>query len=221
MRFIVLTGLTGSGKSDMLCRLATAGEQVIDLEALAAHRGSSFGRIGITRPQPSQASFDAQLHDALEGIDPDRPVWLEDEGPHIGPLWLPRELTGAIRDAATVELVSLLEERVRRLVATYGRADPAELIEATQRIRRRLGNARADRIISHFHAGHPDQAIRVLLKYFDEGYVVRSASDARTELPAHDRPALLIKPQMSTRPMPRDTRHASRTALEQAGDLAV
>lgn len=173
MQLFVLTGLAGSGKTAMLARLAADGEQVVDLEGLAAHRGSSFGRIGITRPQPGQAAFDALLHDAFAGLDPERPVWLEDEGPHLGPLWLPPELVTAIRAAPAVDLPTPLEERVARLVTTYGRADPAELVAATQRIRRRLGHSRADRAISHFHAGRPDRAIRVLLEYFDEGYARR------------------------------------------------
>ncbi|GAA2093903.1 hypothetical protein GCM10009841_03950 [Microlunatus panaciterrae] len=194
MRFHVLTGLAGTGKTAMLERLLAAGEQVVDLEGLAAHRGSSFGRIGITTPQPSQPEFDGLVRSALAGWDPRRPVWLEDEGPHIGSLRLPREVAMAIANANTVELSRPLEERVQRLVATYGSADPRELINATQRIRRHLGNPRTDRAISHFHAGRPDAAIRVLLEYFDHGYALRASRTARQALPAGELPEVIRSP---------------------------
>ncbi len=179
MRYVVLTGLPGVGKTDMLGRLATAGEQVLDLEALAGNRGSSFGRVGLSVDEPSEAEFHRLIAYALAGFDPTRIVWLEDEGPHIGRLWLPSSVVAALAEAETVELTCPIEQRIERLVATYGAADPLELIAATQQIRRRLGNSRTDRAISHFHAGRPERAIKVLLEYFDEGYALRAAGDRR------------------------------------------
>lgn len=183
MRVIALTGLAGVGKSEVLHRLATAGEHALDLEGLAAHRGSSFGRIGIARPQPSESDFHLLIRDAVASVEPGRPIWLEDEGPHIGRLWLPRNVADAIAAADTVQITAPFEDRVRRLTATYGGADRFELIDATQRIRRRLGNRRTDRAISHFHAGRPEGAIRVLLEYFDDGYGRRATRDTRRRLP--------------------------------------
>jgi len=182
VRVIALTGLAGVGKTAMLGQLAAVGEQVLDLEGLAAHRGSAFGRIGIAAPQPSESEFHLRVRNALASFDRDRPVWLEDEGPHIGSLWLPREVIQAIAGADTVQITAPLEERLRRLTDTYGRADRADLINATQRIRRRLGNSRTDRAISHFHAGRPEAAIRVLMDYFDDGYARRGALDTRRRL---------------------------------------
>jgi hypothetical protein len=111
-------------------------------------------------------------------------VWVEDEGPHIGPLWLRRDVSAALATADTVKVTLPFDARVARLAATYGTADPATLIAATQRIRRRLGNSLADRAISHFHAGRPEAAIAVLLAYFDEGYARRAAADQRRRLSA-------------------------------------
>ena len=65
VRFIVLTGLPGAGKTDMLARLAAAGEQVVDLEGLARHRGSSFGRVGISEEQPTEPEFHALIAAAV------------------------------------------------------------------------------------------------------------------------------------------------------------
>jgi tRNA 2-selenouridine synthase len=197
VRFIVLKGLAGSGKTDLLARLAAAHAQVLDLEALAAHRGSSFGRIGVSRPQPGQRRFGALVDCALADLDPGRPVWVEDEGPHLGPLRVPDRLSAALARATTVAVPASLEERIERLTRTYGDADPAALIDATQRIRRRLGNPRTDRAISHFHAGRPEAAIRTLLEYFDEGYQRRAARDTRPELPAEQ--ALEVVPGLAPR----------------------
>jgi tRNA 2-selenouridine synthase len=191
VRAVVLTGLAGVGKTELLTRLAAAGEQVLDLERLAAHRGSSFGRIGIDAPQPTESEFHARIRHALATYGRDRPVWMEDEGPHIGSMWLPREVAEAIAAAETVCITVPFDERVGRLVDTYGRADPTELIAAVQRIRRRLGNSRTDRAISHFHAGRPDAAIRVLLEYFDEGYTRRAERDTRPALPCDELPAVI------------------------------
>ena len=129
----------------------------------------------------------------MAAFDPDRPVWLEDEGPHIGSLWLPPEVTGALATADTVVLTAPVDDRVQRLAATYGCGDRAELIDATQRIRRRLGNSRTDRAISHFHAGHLEAAIRVVLEYFDHGDARRAARDTRRRLRPGEIPDLLSR----------------------------
>jgi tRNA 2-selenouridine synthase len=191
MRAIALTGLAGVGKTELLARLAAAGEQALDLEGCAAHRGSSYGRIGISAPQPSEPEFHDRVRTALAMFDEARPVWLEDEGPHLGSLWLPSEVVAALATADIVVITAPLEERVERLTATYGCGNRAELIDATQRIRRRLGNSRTDRAISHFHAGRPDAAIRIVLEYFDDGYNRRAARDTRRRLPAQQIPAVL------------------------------
>lgn len=191
MRFVALTGLPGVGKTEMLGRLAAAGEQALDLEALAGNRGSSFGRVGLSVEQPSEAEFHRLISAALAAFDPERIVWVEDEGPHIGRLWLPPTIVAALAEAETVELTCPYEQRVQRLTATYGTADPAELIAATQQIRRRLGNSRTDRAISHFHAGRPARAIEALLEYFDEGYTLRAAGDRRKRLPDHEVPGVI------------------------------
>lgn len=191
MRFVVLTGLPGVGKTDTLALLAAAGEQVLDLEALAGNRGSSFGRVGLSVREPSEQEFHRLIDAALAAFDATRIVWAEDEGPHIGRLWLPRAIVAALGQAETVELTCPVEQRVERLTADYGSAPVAELVEATQRIRRRLGNRRTDRAISHFHAGRPQAAIRVLLEYFDAGYALRAAGEARPRLPADELPDVI------------------------------
>ncbi len=118
MQFVVVCGRTGSGKTRLLQALRTAGAQVLDLEALARHRGSVLGGLAHGE-QPSQKAFDMALWHELAALDPARPVWVESESRRIGQLHLPEALIERMRthgrcvmlqmpDAARVEL--LLEE---------------------------------------------------------------------------------------------------------------
>src|SRR6185295_19406055 len=81
----VLCGKTGSGKSRLLKPLQEHGEQVLDLETLANHRGSVLGLVPGS-PQPSQKQFDSRVWDALRRLDPQRTVWVESESRKVGEL---------------------------------------------------------------------------------------------------------------------------------------
>jgi tRNA 2-selenouridine synthase len=158
----VLAGLAGAGKTELLRTMPAA----IDLEALACHRGSAFGGIGMP-PQPAQADFDVAVR---TGLSQGGRVVVEDEGPFVGSLTVPPELCRAIETTPVVEVVAPFEERVARLAGEYGSLDRRSLIRATQRIRRRLGGPVADRAISHFAADRTEAAIAALLPYFDAAY---------------------------------------------------
>ena len=83
MKIVILSGYTGVGKTVLLQELRSQGEQVIDLEFLASHRGSAFGGIGQPE-QPTVEQFENDLFEALRGVDPERPIWIEDESQSIG-----------------------------------------------------------------------------------------------------------------------------------------
>ena len=124
---IVLDGNTGSAKTAILARLARRGWQVIDLEALANHRGSLFG--GVAGGQPAQPMFEGRLALALEALDPARPVLIEAESSRIGNLTLPKSVWQAICAAPRIRLEAPLAARARFAVADYADAveDPARL----------------------------------------------------------------------------------------------
>lgn len=119
VRWRVLCGRTGSGKSRLLAALGAAGEQVLDLEGLACHRGSVLGPWP-DRPQPSQKAFETALWGALRGIDPQRAVWVESESRMIGRLRVPDDLLAGLRDAPCVAVTMPLEARVSLLMEDYG-----------------------------------------------------------------------------------------------------
>ncbi len=117
--FRVLCGRTGSGKSRLLGALADAGAQVLDLEALACHRGSVLGPLP-GQPQPSQRAFETALWAAQRGFDPLRPVWAESESRTIGRLRVPEPLLERLRASPCVATEMPLPARVALLLQDYG-----------------------------------------------------------------------------------------------------
>jgi tRNA 2-selenouridine synthase len=114
----VVCGVTGSGKSRLLQRLAEQGQQVLDLEALASHRGSVLGLVP-GRPQPGQKQFESRLWDALRRFDPARPVIVESESKKVGDLRVPERLIERMRASPCIQLELPLEARVQLLMEDY------------------------------------------------------------------------------------------------------
>lgn len=118
LNYRVVCGPTGSGKSRLLQALAQDGAQVLDLEAMAAHRGSLLGALP-NQPQPSQKSFESAIWYALTRFDPARPVFVESESKKIGALRIPDTLLVAMRASSCVRLEVPLAARVQLLVEDY------------------------------------------------------------------------------------------------------
>ena len=118
LSFVVVCGTTGSGKSLLLRALAERGEQVLDLEALANHRGSVLGLVP-GEVQPSQKAFDTAVWDALRKLDPARPVFVESESAKVGDLRVPPTLTEWMRASPCVWLDLSMDARVALLMREY------------------------------------------------------------------------------------------------------
>jgi tRNA 2-selenouridine synthase len=117
-RFRVIHGVTGSGKSRFLRALRKTGAQALDLEELAAHRGSVLGNLP-ERPQPSQKMFESLLLRELSALDAGKPVHVEGESRKIGQLQVPAALIEAMRASECVVLEAGLETRVALLMDEY------------------------------------------------------------------------------------------------------
>lgn len=169
LRLFILGGLTGSGKTAALQALQKSGEQVIDLESLAGHRGSVFGGIGLS-PQPTQEQFENSLAFQLENFDCAKPVWLEDESRLIGSCHLPHSLYQCMLQSPLFLLECPHEERMKNLLAQYGQARKETLLEATRRIGKRLGSQRTKLTEELFMQGKTREAFEQLLYYYDKTY---------------------------------------------------
>lgn len=118
LRFYVLCGATGSAKSRVLQALGRRGEQILDLEELARHKGSVLGVLPDS-PQPGQKMFESQLLVALRHLDPERPVYVEAESRKIGAIHLPEALIGTLRAGTCLHIDATLPARVDFLLRDY------------------------------------------------------------------------------------------------------
>ncbi|MBC7455998.1 MAG: tRNA 2-selenouridine(34) synthase MnmH [Massilia sp.] len=128
LAFKVICGTTGSGKSRLLEVLDAQGAQVLDLEQLAAHRGSVLGHLP-SQPQPSQKMFETRVWDKLRHFDPARPVFVESESKKVGDLRVPDAVMQQMRLSPCIALTLSRPNRVRLLMEDYQHfsADPSLL----------------------------------------------------------------------------------------------
>ena len=118
LRFQVLAGPTGCGKTAILHQMAESGFQILDLEGLANHRGSLLGQEP-DAPQPSQKYFESLLFQALSRFDPDQPVWVESESSKVGEIHLPKALFERLIEAPALGLDCPVSERAAYSLAAY------------------------------------------------------------------------------------------------------
>ena len=175
---LVLGGATGSGKTAVLHALRERGEQVIDLEALAHHRGSAFGGIG-QAAQPTTEQFQNNLYHAWRSVDPRRRVWVEDESFSIGSVKLPLEFWQTMQRRPLLLMEVPGAERIQRLVAEYGSLDSLALERAILTIQKRLGGLRTQTALTALEQGRLSEVADILLEYYDKSYE-RSLTKTRT-----------------------------------------
>ena len=169
----LVCGKTGSGKSRLLQALAAQGEQVLDLEALALHRGSVLGALP-DAPQPSQKQFESALWQLLQGFDRGRPVWVESESRLIGRLRVPEALLQHMRSAACLRVEMPEEARVQLLMEDYAHftRDPSQLCERLDSLREVRGHAVVEEWQAAVRAGRLQDAVsRLLAEHYDPIYL--------------------------------------------------
>lgn len=145
----VLAGLTGSGKTRLLRALAQCGAQMLDLEALARHRGSLLGALP-HEVQPAQKGFDSLLAHELAAFDPARPVFVEAESKKIGSIQLPDALLRSLGAADCIRVEASLEDRVEFLCDDYSALfdEPAQFKTQLARLTELHGR----QVVAHWHA---------------------------------------------------------------------
>ncbi len=166
---IVLGGLTGSGKSELLHQLGQKGKQVLDLEALACHKGSVFGGLGQSC-QPTNEQFENDIFAAWGKLNPSSPLWIEDESRMIGNVSIPDPLFEQMSRAVMIRVESTLEQRVRRLVEEYSKVEKQDLHKAVLKISEKLGGTNTKKALSAIDAGDFDTVASLALSYYDKTY---------------------------------------------------
>ncbi|MEO5366755.1 MAG: tRNA 2-selenouridine(34) synthase MnmH [Magnetococcus sp. WYHC-3] len=165
----VVGGNTGSGKTEILRELARRGEQVLDLEALAHHRGSAFGALGLP-PQPSNEQFLNLVWDQFRRRDPQRILWVEDESLCIGRVTVPDALFARMKQTPVWHLTAPTHLRVEHLLTLYGVQDRAAIADALQRIKKRLGPGELAAALEELTRNDLPAVARRLLGYYDKLY---------------------------------------------------
>lgn len=172
LRFQVVCGPTGSGKTRLLQALAGVGAQVLDLEALASHRASVLGLIP-GQPQPTQKRFDTLVWQALQALDPARPVFVEAESKKVGNVTLPESLIAAMRASPCLRIDLPFDERVALLLEDYPFfvQDPAFFCQRLDTLAELRGRAVVNDWKEQIQAGQTKAVVRDLLeRHYDPGY---------------------------------------------------
>jgi tRNA 2-selenouridine synthase len=169
-KYIVLGGLTGSGKTEILNYIKKSGHQVIDLEGIACHKGSAFGSLG-QPDQPTSEHFANLLYHELEKADKTKAIWLEDESKSIGTVFMPDQFFFNLRESPVIALIMDVQTRLPRLMKEYSAYPREDLISSITRIAKRLGGDNTKEAISQVNELNISGAIEISLNYYDKSYM--------------------------------------------------
>lgn len=165
----VLRGPTGTAKTQLLQRMSKSGFQVLDLEALANHKGSVLGKMP-DGGQPSQKLFESRVYSELQRFDPASPVWLEGEGSKIGSVYVPIELVDQLRNSATILIGAPKAARINYILEDYKYVmhDTERLKATLNRLAPYVGNDLVRSLFALVDAKKWDAIVEILLdKHYD------------------------------------------------------
>lgn len=168
-KILVLGGMTGSGKTDILLELRKNNQQVLDLEGLANHKGSAFGFIG-QEEQPTNEQFENNIFNEWKNFDHTRTIWVEDESISIGKVLIPGPLYNKIRQAGVLRIEKGKELRINKLVKDYTACNKKMLESAIIKISKRLGGLRTKECLQALKDNNFNKVADLSLDYYDQAY---------------------------------------------------
>ncbi|MFN4235466.1 MAG: tRNA 2-selenouridine(34) synthase MnmH [Bacteroidia bacterium] len=172
-KLVMLGGPTGSKKTEILHYLAQKGEQIIDLEALAHHKGSAFGNLdGIE--QPHTETFENNLAICLRNLNPEKIIWIEDESKTIGSAHIPTAFWLKMKKAPLIYLELPLQKRIEYLVEIYGKYPKENLQKAIDKIKKRLGGLAYKQALEALQRNDLKTTAKIMLQYYDAAYYYNS-----------------------------------------------
>ena len=166
---VVVGGKTGSGKTKILHELAKKGEQIIDLEGIANHKGSAFGWIG-EDAQPATEQFENILASKVKTMDLEKPIWIENESRMIGKIALQQDFWDILKTSPLVNIDIPKTERIKHLIDTYKGDSSSDLKLAFNQIQKRLGGLRLQHAVSAIDEEDYATAAEIALTYYDKSY---------------------------------------------------
>jgi tRNA 2-selenouridine synthase len=166
---IILGGKTGSGKTAILHEIENLGEQVVDLESIAHHKGSVFGALG-QKPQPTNEQFENDIFKKWINLNVYQNIWLEDESRVIGKNIIPDEIWSQMNNSPLITLEMGKKLRIKRLEKEYTRCNMEELINSILKISKRIGGLNTRKSIQAVEKKDYFTAIDLSLTYYDKAY---------------------------------------------------
>lgn len=166
---VVIGGKTGTGKTELLSALQRHGEQTLDLESLASHKGSAFGGLG-QKPQPTNEQFENEIALLLSAFSEKQRTWVENESHSIGSNIIPNGLFDQMRNAPVVEIRLDHETRRKRILNEYGIFLKEDLAANTKKVAKRLGGLRLKEALLHLENNDLSAWADILIHYYDETY---------------------------------------------------
>jgi tRNA 2-selenouridine synthase len=181
---VLIDGATGSAKTAILGQLGSRGVQTLDLEDLAQHRGSLLGALP-GRPQPSQKMFESRLLEALDGLDPSRPIVAEAESSKIGERMIPPMLWRPMTEAPRIVVKAPPAARARYLARVY--AESVQDIDALEGLLHRLPGRHGRKTVAAWRAlaeaGEFETLAGELIEaHYDPAYARSSRIETRRSL---------------------------------------
>jgi len=170
LNLVVIGGRTGSGKTAILHYLKELGEQVIDLEGLAHHKGSAFGALG-EADQPTTEQFENELCWEIQALQADKVTWVEDESRNVGKCVIPGELYSRMRESTLLFLDISREQRALHLVDDYAKYKQEALKACVLKIEKRLGGDRTRGALEAIELEDYYQTAMITLHYYDKAYM--------------------------------------------------
>jgi tRNA 2-selenouridine synthase len=169
-KMIVLGGMTGSCKTHILSYLKSSGQQVLNLERLANHKGSAFGALG-QHPQPTTEQFGNMLFDDWKKLNSNLPFWVEDESRNIGSIFMPDTFYLNMQETPTIVLLMDIKTRLPQLMNEYSAYPPEALEASVLKISKRLGGDKSRDAITAIETADFAKAIEIVLYYYDKAYL--------------------------------------------------
>lgn len=168
-KFVLLGGMTGVGKTEILEMLKERGWPVLNLEALANHKGSALGSLGMP-DQPSVEMFENLLWDNISGQGEKHIFISENESRKIGSCVLPESLWQQFLSADILEIETDTTQRLQRLVDEYAGFDAELLALKTEKLRKRMGGLACQQAQQAIREGRKEEWVTLLMKYYDRSY---------------------------------------------------